>query len=534
MTALERVRIRAQGDSMSKHNVRWITRIAFGVCSLLVLAGIGLASIDEANAQGPDGGALAPSVDLDEDNVLLDLVIPAVGGWFRQEVSPTGGDVSLVFHYTGLILTSAFDAIAPYHPTAVGAYSRLGRRPASESVTDRNINIATVFASYRTLMMVAPHRAADWRQMVESAGLDPDNDSQDLSTPQGLGNFAARMVVENRRDDGFNMFGDTTNGYPFADTLGFVPLNTAYELSHPSRWQPLLRPSLHGNYIIQTHVTPQAANAAPYTPGFNPRDYRFPPPMDSDIRNMEAYRAQADYVLEITPEITEEQMLMVEFFDNKVRGFLIRPLVKQVDTQGILFINTMLNMVSYDALIVTWQEKMRYDAVRPISAIRYLYPDEMVTTWSENEQKFIEAPGRFWTSYIETPNHSEYPSGSTCNCAAYAQSLRRYTGTDDTQGFSGVRPAGSSRRAPGKVPAEDLVLSWDTWTDFETDCGESRIWGGAHFRPSVDNVYDVCHAIGDEVYEYFASLIDGTARPPSVATPLPIDPLYGNTEWAPR
>ena len=492
-------------------------------------------TLSTVHAEEPaSAGRSATAIDLDNDNVLLDLVIPAVGGWFRQEVSPTGSDVSLVFHYTGLILTAAFDAIAPYHPTAVGVYSRLGRRPASESVTDRNVNIAVIFAAYRTLMSIAPHRAAEWRAMVERAGLDPDNDSEDLSKPQGLGNLAAKLVVDGRRHDGFNMFGDETNGYPFGDTTGYRPLNTAYELSHPSHWQPLLRPALHGNYVIQTHVTPQAANAEPYTIGFDPREYRFAPPVNSDVRNLNAYRAQADYVLEITPQITEEQMLIVEFFDNKVRGFLIRPLIKQVDTRGILHINTLLNMASYDALIVTWQEKMRYDAVRPVSVIRHLYPDKMLTTWSESEQAFIEAPGSEWTSYIETPNHSEYPSGSTCNCAAYAQALRRLTGTDDTQGFAGVRPAGSSRRAPGRIPAQDLVLSWDTWTEFETDCGQSRIWGGAHFESSVDVVYDVCHAVGDQAFEYFDSLINGSAPTRGPARALDPDPLLGSTDWAPK
>ena len=146
-----------------------------------------------ASTNVSSGGAVSPWVDLDNDNVLLDLIIPAVGGGFRAEVSPTGSDVSLVFHYKGL---------------------------------------------------------------------DPDNDGEDLSTPQGLGNVAAKLVVQNRIDNGFKMFGTETNGYPFADASGYMPLNTAYELSRSSRWQPLLRPALHGNYAIQTHVTPQAANAA--------------------------------------------------------------------------------------------------------------------------------------------------------------------------------------------------------------------------------------------------------------------------------
>jgi hypothetical protein len=66
-----------------------------------------------------------------------------------------------------------FDAIAPYHPTAVGVASRLGRRPASERATNRQRNIAILYASYRVLTGLLPKFEAQWREMLSGVGLDP-------------------------------------------------------------------------------------------------------------------------------------------------------------------------------------------------------------------------------------------------------------------------------------------------------------------------------------------------------------------------
>lgn len=68
--------------------------------------------------------------DLDNGNAAIEVVIPAVLPVAFSDVSPTGGDATLILRTTTLITNAWFDATAPYHPTAVGVYSRLGRRPA--------------------------------------------------------------------------------------------------------------------------------------------------------------------------------------------------------------------------------------------------------------------------------------------------------------------------------------------------------------------------------------------------------------------
>lgn len=52
-----------------------------------------------------------------------------------------------------------------------------------------------------------------------------------------------------------------------------------------------------------------------------------------------------------------------------------------------------------DASALMWREKIRHNAVRPISAIRHIYEDADVTAWAQDRgrQTF---PGREWESYL--------------------------------------------------------------------------------------------------------------------------------------
>ena len=107
-------------------------------------------------------------------------------------------------------------------------------------------------------------------------------------------------------------------------------------------------------------------------------------------------------------------------------------------------------------------------------------------------------------------DHPEYPSGSSCFCAAHAQASRRFLGSDQL-GWQVPYPRGSSRVEPGVTPAADLTLSFDTWTQFETECGQSRLWGGVHFQAAIDASKPMCRQIGDRAYRFISRHIDGTA-----------------------
>jgi hypothetical protein len=71
-------------------------------------------------------------------NAVIEVIGPAAVAAILGSVSAGASDASLVLRITAIVSNAWFDAIAPYHPTAVGVYSRLGRRPAAEAATHRN------------------------------------------------------------------------------------------------------------------------------------------------------------------------------------------------------------------------------------------------------------------------------------------------------------------------------------------------------------------------------------------------------------
>lgn len=485
------------------------SKLALGLSLAVALCGFGAHT------------ATAMPFDFDTGNAAIEVVIPTVAPIIFSDISPTGGDATLVLRTTTLITNSWYDATAPYHPTAVGVYTRLGRQPAAQA-TNRNINTALLYASYRVLLNLLPNRTETWRNMMMDVGLDPDDDSTDTSTPVGLGNVGGMGVVTGRQNDGMNQLGNvgrTFNPMPFMDYTGYAPVNTAYRLRDPSRWQPDIQRQGLGLYKVQQFVTPQYALVEPYSYR-TPRAFHVPPPFNSNVRHRKEYQQQADEVLEASAALTDEQKLKAELFDNKILSLGFSA-VFAAQSQGLsllefIQLDFLTNMAAFDAGIFVWQEKRRWDAVRPFSAIPFLYGNRPVTAWGGPGQGTVQIPANEWKSYLEEADHPEYPSASTCFCNAHGRSARLFLGTD-ALGFPVERPAGSSNIEPGVTPASDTLIVFDTWTDFVADCGQSRVWAGVHFQAAIDESSKICPMFGDMAFEYMQRLVDGTAppRPPS-------------------
>jgi hypothetical protein len=456
--------------------------------------------------------------DFDTGNAAIEVVIPAAIPAILGTVSPGANDASLVLRITAIITTAWFDAIAPYHGTAVGVYSRLGRRPAAESATNRNKNVALIYASYRVMNSLLPQHAADWRNMMTSVGLDPDDAHTGGADAIGIGNAAGNAVAAVRERDGMNQLGDEGgrlfNRRPYSDYLGYEPVNTAYQLHDPSRWQPNIVSRGNGLFQVQQFVTPQWRVTQPYSYR-NPDQFRADPPVNSNPHHP-GYRQQADQVLAASAALTDEQKAMAELFDNKLRSLGFSALFvaqsRGFTLDQFVHYDFLVNVAAFDGGIAAWNEKFRYDAVRPLTAIRYLYGDRRVTAWGGPGQGTVRVRASEWRSYLNTADHPEYPSGSACFCAAHAQASRRFLGSD-AFGYSVPVPRGSSSIESGITPANDIVLGpWNTFTEFEEDCAMSRFWGGVHFLASLDAGQQVCRPIGDTAYEFLKQHVDGRAR----------------------
>lgn len=459
----------------------------------------------------------AQAFDFDRGNAPIELVFATAGP--VAEVTSNRRDAPIIFRATFMLLGAQFDAIAPYHRTAIGIYSRLPRRPASEGATDRNRNIATLYASLEVLNSLYPAYAERWNTMMTGVGLDPNATTNDLSSPIGIGRAAGKAWVAARLYDGMNQTG-TERGRrfhlsPYSDYTEYEPVNTAFDLKDPSRWQPMLEPTkILGNFAIQQFITPQWSRLRPIT-YYSPSQFRLPPPVNSNPRGpggWAAYKAQVDKVLSVSATLTDEQKLAAELFEGKIDSLGASAAYlwasRGWNVEQFVHYDFLVNLAQMDAGVAVWSEKLRYDAVRPVSAIRRVHGNNTVTAWGGPGKGTVRIPADQWRSYLPVGNHAEYPSGTTCFCTAQAQASRRFLNSD-TLGWSVTFAPGSALEEPGVTPRVATTLSYPTWTKYENDCGQSRLWGGVHFQPAIDGSKALCRRVADGAVDWLRNRIAG-------------------------
>jgi hypothetical protein len=492
--------------------------LGIGLAGLTLAGSANLIQHNVVAGQSPDNAQpLDAPFNFETGNAIFEVFALYVPPIMFQTVSPSAMDATLVLRITTLIANGWYDAIARYHPTAVGVYSRIPNRPASEA-TNANRNVAILYASYHLLNSLMPRNYADWRAMLESVGLNPDDGSEDPTTAIGIGNLAGKGVIAARERDGMNQLGDEGGQLyhrrPYADYTGYQPVNTAYELRQPGRWQPDIVTTGNGIFRVQQFVTPQIGEMTPYSlPNLN--QFKVQPPVKSNPKHP-GYREQVNEVLAASAALTDHQKMMAELYDNKLLSLGVASafvvISRQMTIEETVIYDFLTNLAALDTAIVVWREKRRHDAVRPFSAVRHVYGNQPITAWGGPGKGTVsDLPANQWRSYLDTADHPEYPSGSASFCAAHAEASRLYLGSDDF-GWSVPTPAGSSRIEPGITPAEDIVLGpWATWTDFENECAMTRVWAGVHFKSSLPAGQELGHQVGRHAYEFIRAHVDGTA-----------------------
>lgn len=488
------------------------TAFAATATPVTVAASQGTSHIRHGGSRKSGGGS--GGFDLNHGNAPAELVVPGVVPVIFDTMSPAGNDATLVLRVTTMLTHAWFDAIAPYHPSAVGVSSRLGRRRRG---TTRARNIAILHASRPVLHSLFPDREETWSELLDPA-LSHTHARHDRDAAR-IGREAGEAVVADRVHDGMNQLGDadgrTHRPLPYSDTTGYVPINPPGELRDPSRWQPLTVADRLGIHRSQRFVTPQMSVTRPYSYA-DPAEFVVPSPTGSSWQSdPTAYRDQADRVLAVSAELSDEQKMTAELYDNKIFGLgfsaLFAAQSHALDVAGFVEYDFLTNLAAFDAAIAVWHHKRDFDAVRPATAIEFLYGDEHVTAWAgPGRGTATDLPGRYWQSYLPTADHPEYPSGSSALCHAHAETSRHYFGGDDLD-WTVPTAAGSSIIEPGVTPAVDLMLHFDTWSDLATACGDSRVWGGVHFEPSVTAGSDLGRAVGARASAFFDDHLAGTA-----------------------
>ncbi len=122
-----------------------------------------------------------------------------------------------------------------------------------------------------------------------------------------------------------------------------------------------------------------------------------------------------------------------------------------------------------DAVISVFHYKYVYNNVRPVTYIRNVIGD--VT----------------WSSFIPTPNHPEYPAAHGVVSAAAAEGL--------TAAFGNIGPLTDHTWDYLGFPAR----TFNTFREFALDAGNSRLYGGIHYQPSINTGLQEGTTIGDNI-----------------------------------
>ncbi len=414
----------------------------------------------------------------------------------------------------GVLQTAEFDAWAAYDPVAKG--TRLGsqlRRPAAER-TLANKSKAISYAAYRTLVDLFgdpkfkrgtdfPTAKDAYDAQMAALGYPVDTTTMD-NTPQGIGNRAAKAVIDFRHADGSNQL----NGY--ADATGYQPKNAPAPapITAPMNWQPLCvltdqgvahnrqpAPSsgtcdtASGDYVIQKATTPQWATMAPFAqPGSYYRVAGPPKDPDGVYSRAEVKQEVAD-----AANLDDRKKAQAEYWADGPKSefppghsFVFAQAISRrsgysLDQEVKLFFE--MGNAELDAGIAAWSQKFKFDSIRPISAIRSELAGTQVNSWLGPNKGYGMVDGSQWLPYqhvtVETPPFPEYISGHSTFSQAGLQILQSFTSSDTFGAYVTIEKGSSKFEA--NTPSTDIVFTWPTFSNVGDDSGYSRRIGGIHF-----------------------------------------------------
>ena len=427
-----------------------------------------------------------------------------------QAIRVTHPGPPIVARSLAILHTCIFDAWAAYDEHAIG--TRLGpflRRPASER-TSQNKAKAISYAAQAALKDLFPNQGTLIDGVMTTLGFDPSAMSDDPSSPVGVGQLAAKAVLDFRHGDGSNQLGDLHSG-PYSDYTNYTPVNTPDQINDPNRWQPLRVSNGQGGTVVQSYIAPHWGLVTPFALSSSSQ---FPPahePRQSPSKN---YKIEVDQILSYSANLTDTQKVIAEYWADGPASelppghwCLFAQFVSRRDGYGIdsdVYMFFALTNAVFDASIASWGAKRNFDYVRPVTAVHFLYGGKQIKAWAGPGLGTQLIDGSDWRPYqaatVVTPPFPEFYSGHSVFSAAGAEVLRQFTGKDDF-GASFTQAAGTSRVEPGQTPATDITLYWATFSDAADEAGLSRRYGGIHFVDGDVNGRAIGRLIGVQAWE---------------------------------
>lgn len=445
--------------------------------------------------------------------------------WGKMALDATANDTELfnprptiTSRFLGLIFTSVFDAWTRYDENAVPVYLQGIDRLPSNQRTIANKEKAISYAAYRTLSEYYFTDIPMYRQLMVELGYDPDDNSLDPNTPEGIGNLAALSVINARKLDGSNQYATSpgSKGMAYYDYTEYKPVNSVDKNIDLEKWQPKYFEDQYGKPFLPKCLTPYWQNVTPISLTSSDQ-YRPGPPPAIGSKQLEE---EVKEVVEVHSKLTDEEKALVEFMRDGPKSvqqaghwLLFAQKVSVRDNHTLdedvkmYFLNQITAM---DAFIAAWDAKMHYDYARPYALIHEYYKGKKIHGWIDPVKGWGEIDGSEWRPYSPSaflcPPFPSYVSGHSCVSGACGEALKLFKKSDEF-GSSIELQAGylTEPNHLGKV----VTLHFPTFTEAAEMAGQSRVLGGYHIQ--ADNVegLELGRKVARNAYKFYLNHLEG-------------------------
>jgi PAP2 superfamily len=349
-----------------------------------------------------------------------------------------------------------------YEPYAYGAVAPRGASPEA----------AIAAAAHDVLVARIPNQKASLDAALASA-LKAIPNGKGKTDGVATGRAAAAAIIARRANDG----SDIVTPYVAGARLGV--------------WRPTPPAYAQAIGVSFGRVTPFTMTSS--------WQYQLPKPAYFDLRSAE-YAADYNEVKNIggtnSKTRTAEQSEIARFWYEPSPGVHIRlardlVVLRRLDPWESARLFALLHLACADSLIAGYGAKYRYNFWRPVTAIRNGAEDGNPQT--------VANPA--WNSYLDTPSHPDYLSNHAVLCAAWAEILARFFGTDH---FSFTITSAN--------PYPGITRSFKSFSESAREAADSRVYAGVHFRSSCRDGLAIGRKIGAQAFEKF---LQPAFEPPS-------------------
>ena len=354
-----------------------------------------------------------------------------------------------IYAYTGL---AAYESILPGIPTKSAFWftrEKLNQAPLLPKQADNkkyhwpsSLNAAMAFMN-RSLFTAAGAEnkmAIDSLENALRTGFSKEADAATIERSAQFGLEVAKKIFAWAEADGYHQAGNA-----FAPPTG------------PGKWKPTppnyARPIAPHWGSLRTMVTASTENA------------EVPAPIPYSEDSSSAFYREVKEVYDISQHMTPVQKQVALFWKEINPGFtapghwlsILRQVLQKekAPLDKAAFAYALSGMAMNDAWISSWKTRYQYNVLRPVTYIREVmnHPD--------------------WLSFVPTPPHPEYTSGFAAMAGAVCGSLSaifddNYPLTDYSYADAGMG-----------------TRTYYSFTAMAKEAGDSKIFGGIHFRFSV-------------------------------------------------